>query len=95
MKRDFLLPKELRRGKSTILFVSKMERQDGNGFNYWLGIYHELVDKVDKNDYEGTSEDYACLRKVSISGDFYMAFLEEATRNKKELIDLKKKKLST
>jgi hypothetical protein len=74
MKR-FLIPKKLRCGSPTLIFVSK----EGN--KYWLGTYHELNESTSKRAFSGMGTDYNATHRIKISKELYQALIKESKAN--------------
>jgi hypothetical protein len=87
--KTYLLPKILRRGCPTIVYIIKEPSVAFPGRNsYCLGVYHTLIEK---DGYEGMGRENAGDHLVQITAELYKALLKESKRNHERYRPVKKK----
>ena len=88
IRKVYLFPKHMRLGQPCLQYVTQEKAMHGPGYTYWLGIAHGEFRFSKKTN--GSTLAYGNSSKVTITEEFFNAFVEEAKRNAKRF-SIKKK----
>lgn len=85
--KTYLLPRHMRLGQPSLVYVTKERLAGGRGYTYWLGTAYEHYfthyGKVCPKEINGTTRAYNNASKVQITKELYEAFVKEAKLNRK------------